>query len=238
MEDLTAASVDDVKAFFRTYYAPGNATLVIAGDFDSAKTKQLVEQYFGPIPRRRADHAAARARGAADRRQAHRHGGEDPAAAALRLVSDAGELRARRSRAGSARHRARRRQVVAPLQAAGLRDEDRAVGQRRPAEPAARVQLRDHRVADARPHAGRDPGRHRRGDRRRCRRSRSTPPSWIARRTSSSRTPSAASRACSRAPSACSHTTTWSATPASSPRTCAATAPSTPPPSSAPRSST
>jgi predicted Zn-dependent peptidase len=50
MEDLTAASVDDVKAFFRTYYAPGNATLVIAGDFDRAKTKQLVEQYFGPIP--------------------------------------------------------------------------------------------------------------------------------------------------------------------------------------------
>jgi predicted Zn-dependent peptidase len=50
MEDLTAASVDDVKAFFRTYYAPGNATLVIAGDFDRAKAKQLVEQYFGPIP--------------------------------------------------------------------------------------------------------------------------------------------------------------------------------------------
>ena len=50
MEDLTAASVEDVKAFFRTYYAPGNATLVIAGDFDRAKTKQLVEQYFGPIP--------------------------------------------------------------------------------------------------------------------------------------------------------------------------------------------
>ena len=50
MEDLTAASVEDVKGFFRTYYAPGNATLVIAGDFDRAKTKQLVEQYFGPIP--------------------------------------------------------------------------------------------------------------------------------------------------------------------------------------------
>jgi len=50
MDDLTAASVDDVKAFFRTYYAPGNATLVIAGDFDRAKAKQLVEQYFGPIP--------------------------------------------------------------------------------------------------------------------------------------------------------------------------------------------
>jgi predicted Zn-dependent peptidase len=51
MEDLSAASVDDVKAFFRTYYVPNNACLVIAGDFDSAKTKALVEKYFGPIPR-------------------------------------------------------------------------------------------------------------------------------------------------------------------------------------------
>jgi predicted Zn-dependent peptidase len=50
MEDLTAASVDDVRAFFRTFYVPNNATLVIAGDFDRAKTKALVEQYFGPIP--------------------------------------------------------------------------------------------------------------------------------------------------------------------------------------------
>ena len=48
-----------------------------------------------------ADHAAARARGPADARQADRDGGEDPAAAALRRVPDAGELRARRSRAGS-----------------------------------------------------------------------------------------------------------------------------------------
>jgi predicted Zn-dependent peptidase len=49
MEDLSAASVEDVKRFFRTYYAPGNATLVIAGDFDRAKAKELVDQYFGPI---------------------------------------------------------------------------------------------------------------------------------------------------------------------------------------------
>src|SRR5579871_3763306 len=51
MEDLTAASVDDVKGFFRTFYVPNNASLVIAGDFDREKTKALVEQYFGPIPR-------------------------------------------------------------------------------------------------------------------------------------------------------------------------------------------
>jgi zinc protease len=50
MEDLSVASVDDVKSFFRTNYAPGNATLVIAGDFDRQKVKELVERYFGPIP--------------------------------------------------------------------------------------------------------------------------------------------------------------------------------------------
>jgi zinc protease len=50
-EDLTAASLDDVKDFFRLYYAPNNASLVIGGDIDIPKTKQLVEQYFGGIPR-------------------------------------------------------------------------------------------------------------------------------------------------------------------------------------------
>ena len=50
MEDLSAASVEDVKAFFRKYYTPNDATLVIAGDLDRAKTKDLVEKYFGPIP--------------------------------------------------------------------------------------------------------------------------------------------------------------------------------------------
>jgi zinc protease len=50
MVDLSAASVEDVKAFFRTYYAPGNATLTVSGDIDRAKTKELVQKYFGPIP--------------------------------------------------------------------------------------------------------------------------------------------------------------------------------------------
>jgi len=51
MADLSAASLDDVKNFFRTYYAPNNATLTIAGDFDPASAKALVRQYFGDIPR-------------------------------------------------------------------------------------------------------------------------------------------------------------------------------------------
>ena len=51
MADLSAASVDDVKEFFRTYYAPNNATLVIAGDFDRDSVKTWVQRYFGNIPR-------------------------------------------------------------------------------------------------------------------------------------------------------------------------------------------
>ncbi len=48
-EDLTAASLDDVKDFFRTWYTPNNLSLVIAGDFDAAEAKRLVAKYFGPL---------------------------------------------------------------------------------------------------------------------------------------------------------------------------------------------
>ena len=51
MEDLTAASYDDVVAFFKAYYAPNNASLVIAGDIDYERTRALVEKWFGEIPR-------------------------------------------------------------------------------------------------------------------------------------------------------------------------------------------
>ncbi|AGA25040.1 M16 family metallopeptidase [Singulisphaera acidiphila] len=51
MADLSAASLDDVSTFFRTYYSPNNASLCIAGDFDPAETKRLVAKYFGPLPR-------------------------------------------------------------------------------------------------------------------------------------------------------------------------------------------
>jgi len=49
MADLSAATLDDVKGFFRQYYAPSNATLAIVGDIDIAATKALVQKYFGPI---------------------------------------------------------------------------------------------------------------------------------------------------------------------------------------------
>ena len=51
MEDLDAASLDDIKHFFSTYYTPDNAVLSIAGDFEPAEARGLVERYFGDIPR-------------------------------------------------------------------------------------------------------------------------------------------------------------------------------------------
>ncbi len=50
MEDLNAASLDDVKEWFRTYYGAANAVLVVAGDVKAADVKTRVEKYFGDIP--------------------------------------------------------------------------------------------------------------------------------------------------------------------------------------------
>ena len=50
MDDLSAASKEDVSDFFKLYYAPNNASLCVAGDFDPAQVKQWIEQYFGTIP--------------------------------------------------------------------------------------------------------------------------------------------------------------------------------------------
>ncbi|WP_437679930.1 M16 family metallopeptidase [Sorangium sp. So ce131] len=49
-EDLQAATVNDVTAFFRRWYVPNNVSLVVAGDFDPQKTRDLIERYFGGIP--------------------------------------------------------------------------------------------------------------------------------------------------------------------------------------------
>jgi len=51
MDDLNAAKTPGGKAFFDLYYAPNNATLTVAGDFDTPATKALIQQYFGDIPR-------------------------------------------------------------------------------------------------------------------------------------------------------------------------------------------
>ncbi|REJ77369.1 MAG: insulinase family protein [Acidobacteria bacterium] len=49
LEDLSNASMEDVQSFFRKYYAPNNASLVIAGDFDEKQARTWVEKYFAPI---------------------------------------------------------------------------------------------------------------------------------------------------------------------------------------------
>ena len=51
MDDLRAATLDDVLDFFRTFYTPNNATLAIAGDVDIAATRALVARYFDDVPR-------------------------------------------------------------------------------------------------------------------------------------------------------------------------------------------
>jgi zinc protease len=50
MRDLDAATLEDVTEFFKMYYTPSNASIVITGDFDPAEAKRLVEKYFASIP--------------------------------------------------------------------------------------------------------------------------------------------------------------------------------------------
>lgn len=49
LADLDAATLDDARTFFKTYYAPNNAVLTVVGDFDPAQTMTWIQQYFGPI---------------------------------------------------------------------------------------------------------------------------------------------------------------------------------------------
>jgi len=51
MKDLEAASIGDVRDFFRTYYVPNNATLVVVGDFNTKEAQELVTKYLGRVPK-------------------------------------------------------------------------------------------------------------------------------------------------------------------------------------------
>jgi|AGTN01.2.fsa_nt_gi Predicted Zn-dependent peptidases len=51
LEDLNAATTEDVKKFFNTYYAPNNCTMAVVGDVDSAEIEKLVRKYFASIPK-------------------------------------------------------------------------------------------------------------------------------------------------------------------------------------------
>jgi zinc protease len=49
--EIQAASLEDVRQFLLQFYGPNNASLTLVGDFDSANARQLIEKYFGPLPR-------------------------------------------------------------------------------------------------------------------------------------------------------------------------------------------
>jgi predicted Zn-dependent peptidase len=51
MEDLDAATLEEFKAFYKKFYVPNNAVLVVAGDIDKPKVKKMIQDYFGPIPK-------------------------------------------------------------------------------------------------------------------------------------------------------------------------------------------
>jgi predicted Zn-dependent peptidase len=50
LKDLDAATLEDVSKFFKTFYAPNNAVLVVVGDFDPAQAKGWIDKYFAPVP--------------------------------------------------------------------------------------------------------------------------------------------------------------------------------------------
>ena len=58
MDDLDAASVEDVAAFFKTYYAPNNAVFSMVGDFNTEETLAKVQKYFGRFRRNRRHRSA------------------------------------------------------------------------------------------------------------------------------------------------------------------------------------
>ncbi len=51
MEHLDAATLEEFQAYFKKYYVPNNAVLVVAGDIDKAEAKKMIKDYFGPIPK-------------------------------------------------------------------------------------------------------------------------------------------------------------------------------------------
>ncbi len=160
--DLEAAGVADVRAFFERYYLPSNASLVVAGDFDFAAGRALVEKYFGWIPKRPAPSRRTpppavldgnREITLTDRVQLPR----------LRLCWHSPPLFARGRRgSGSGGADPGRRQVEPSVQEPGLRAADGAGRVRLPelADAGQPVPRRRHREA------GRDPGSDPAGGRR------------------------------------------------------------------------
>ena len=106
--DIQAAKLEDVKNFFKLYYAPNNASLVIVGDIDKAATKAMVEKYFGTLKRGQPVPKPAVQTPPITRRAASGRAGSRRAAARLHGVVDVADLQAgrrrRRHRGHGARH--------------------------------------------------------------------------------------------------------------------------------------
>ena len=69
MADLSAAGLEDVQGFFKTYYSPNNASLCVGGDFDPSEAKRWIEKYFGDVPMGRPVKPVAAVRPALKERQ-------------------------------------------------------------------------------------------------------------------------------------------------------------------------
>ena len=186
-EDIQAAKLDDVKQFFKQYYAPNNASLAIVGDFDPAQAQGARREVLR--------HAEARAAGAAD----HGRDAEDHRRAAARSSTIASSCRASTWRGSRRRSSSRatptptsRRRFSAAaaraaVQEAGLREADRAERQRRAAVADPRLAVPDRGDRAARAHGRRAREGDRRGAGRRSARRRRTRAKSSARATRSRR---------------------------------------------------
>jgi predicted Zn-dependent peptidase len=132
LADLEAATLEDVRTFFKTYYAPNNAVLVVVGDVNPAEIRKFAEKHFGDIPRQTLPAPSddreppqteekRHARGGQARPHAGPRGGVAPAAA-----HDQGLLRLERARPA---HRRRRKRAA--VSEAGASGPARHVGDRR-----------------------------------------------------------------------------------------------------------
>ncbi len=97
--DIRAMQFEDVQAFFRTYYHPSNASLVLAGDIDTERAFDLAERYFGELAPGARPAPVTRG-GVAGPREAAAARGSRRDAAALHGVAFARDVRARRRRDG------------------------------------------------------------------------------------------------------------------------------------------
>ena len=127
--DVEAARLLDVRDFFQHYYTPNNASIAIAGDFDPAQLKALLEKYFGPIPAGPPVGQSHRDYSRHHRRASRYHYGYRPAATGLFGVADTACLSTGRCRCRPFRDHPRFRQVQPALPQAGLRATDRPIGQ-------------------------------------------------------------------------------------------------------------